>query len=109
MIRDRISYTIQNLQIANYEHQMVHILKFSEFCTREDVFQVLMMIYTAETEEDYLNHLKRFVSFTKLIAPEIIELYELSEKMDIFTHLCKYIYMIQSSIFSMFALSELNL
>ena len=101
MIRDRISYTIQNLHIASYEHQMAHVLKFSEFCTREDVFQVLMMIYTAETEEEYLERLKRFISFAKLVAPEILELYEVSEKMETYIRLCGYSYDPEFSIYDL--------
>jgi hypothetical protein len=75
VIRDRISYTAQTLEVASYSDMVQWILKFKEFCFREDVFDIILSITEAQTEEEYLEHMKRIVWFTKLVAPEILQLY----------------------------------
>jgi hypothetical protein len=78
MIRDRIDFTIQNLLIAKYEHMFANLLDYKSFCMRDDVFALVVMIHDAETEEQYLDKIKRLIAYVKLIAPEILELYELN-------------------------------
>ncbi len=80
MIRDRIDYTVQNLLIAKYEHMMTGILFFKSLCLREDMFHILTSINNAKSEEEYLEYIKKFITYTKLLAPEVIELYDITQK-----------------------------
>lgn len=78
MIKDRIAYTCEDLLCAHYEHMMIFILQYNGFCLREDAIELLMRVTQCETQLDYIGTAKRFVMFTRLVAPEIIELYELT-------------------------------
>lgn len=83
IIRDRIDYTVQNLLISKYEHMFQHILTYSRLCMRDDVFAVLALIYDAESEEQYLDKIKRFIAYVKLVAPEIMEIYEIHNRIEV--------------------------
>lgn len=59
-----------------------HILQYKELCMRDDVFAVLALIYDSVCEEHYLANIKKFVAFTKLIAPQVMEIYEIKNRID---------------------------
>lgn len=82
MIRDRISYTAQNLEIARYEHLLAFLLGYKGFMSRPDTFAIFMSISDAESEENYLHHLKRLASYVKLVEPRFIRLYEFTNKVE---------------------------
>lgn len=97
IIRDRIDFTVQNLLIAKYEHIFAYVLEFKTFCLRDDVFALIVMIHDAETEEQYLEKIKRLVAYVKLIAPEILELYEFNNMLSIERHVLNEYYFLDSS------------
>lgn len=55
----------------------MELLKYKTLCSRDDVFAVLVLVYEADTEEQYLEKIKRFIAYVKLVAPEVLELYEI--------------------------------
>jgi len=59
---------------------MQFILDYNILCMRDDVFAVLSLIYDAQSEEEYLEKVKRFIAYVKLVAPEIINLYEIENR-----------------------------
>lgn len=66
--------------IEKYEHQMIHILGYKNLCSREDVFALIEDIYESLSEEEYFVRVKRFITFVKLIAPQVLELYEIENR-----------------------------
>ncbi len=49
---------------------------------REDVFAVLALVYDSVCEEHYLANIKKFVAYTKLIAPQVHEIYEVKNHIE---------------------------
>ena len=78
----RIEVTVNNLKYESYQHQIIHILRYTKLCEREDIFELLAQIYDARTEENYFAACKRFLLMVKLIAPQVLESYTLSNKIE---------------------------
>jgi hypothetical protein len=85
LFKEKIHYVVEDLITEELNAKFQFILEYEIICQRDDVFGYMLKLSGAENQQDYNKIVEQILVVVKLIAPEILDLYYISNYIRILT------------------------